>query len=816
MLDAMPMSCILWDENLKIIDCNEEALHMFQVQSKKEFIQRLYEFSPENQPDGENSKDKIIRLSKEAFDNGCCKFEWEHQLSDGTRLPCGVTLVRVKYDDIYAVAAFTRDIRVHLKMMDDIRQRDALLMAVNYAVGCLLDSVIDDFTSSLFNALGVVANAVDADRVYIGKNYWDDTSMRSTIIHEWSGGSRPISTKKQTVDLSLDSIMPDWKKRLEQGNCTNKTVTEAAPELKAHMLKYGIKSILLIPVYVRNVFWGFIGFDDCRNERRFTENEESILHSSSLLIVNAVLRNETTEEREAALEKARMASLAKSNFLSNMSHEIRTPINAIIGMTVIGKNSDEIERKNYAFEKIEGASQHLLGVINDVLDMSKIEANKFELSFEEFEFDKVIRKAVDVVSFRVEERQQKLSVTTDPRIPLNLMGDDQRLTQVITNLLSNAVKFTPEHGEIKLNVHYKGMENNLCGIRVEIIDTGIGISEEQQQRLFNSFEQAESSISRRFGGTGLGLSISNHIIKQMGGEIWIESKLGEGAAFIFSLQLMRGDGTEKQTSPTLSGKKVKILIVDDDPGTLEYFKFITRKFDIVCHFALDGIEALEMVKIGNKYDICFIDWEMPHMNGMELCKRLREQQNFDANVILISGHDINRYEQEAKINGVDGFLEKPLFPDDVIEYINKYSNKPTKLPAEQEEEVQTPSLKGKRMLLAEDVDINQEIVISLFEPTMIEIDIAENGVEALRMFKNDPKRYDLILMDVQMPEMDGLEAARQIRALGTPEAENIPILAMTANVFKEDIEKCIKSGMNDHIGKPIDYDDMMGKVMRFF
>jgi signal transduction histidine kinase/CheY-like chemotaxis protein len=388
------------------------------------------------------------------------------------------------------------------------------------------------------------------------------------------------------------------------------------------------------------------------------------------------------------IEHAQQASRAKSDFLSNMSHEIRTPMNAIIGMTTIGKLAETIERKDYAFGKISNASTHLLGVINDILDMSKIEANKLELSPTKFNFEKMLRKVVDVNIFRVDERRQKLTISTDEAIPRNLIGDDQRLTQVITNLLSNAVKFTPEDGAIRINACLERADGDVCTIRIDVTDTGIGISEEQQTRLFKSFEQAQSSTSREFGGTGLGLAISRRIVEMMGGRIWIKSALGEGATFSFTI-----------------------------------------------------------------------------------------------NAVDAHDDETDRSDENAAIGGD---------PSD-----------------------ETDIFKGYRIILAEDVEINRIIVLELLEATGIVIDCAENGVEAVNLFAENPAQYDMIFMDIQMPKMDGYDATKSIREMEQAYAKEIPIVAMTANVFREDIEKCLAVGMNGHVGKPINIEEVLEKLRTF-
>jgi len=405
-----------------------------------------------------------------------------------------------------------------------------------------------------------------------------------------------------------------------------------------------------------------------------------------------------TNELVIQSEEARSASRAKSAFLANMSHEIRTPMNAIIGMSAIGKSDSGIERKDYCFAKIEDASRHLLGIINDILDMSKIEANKFELSPEKFVFENMIQSAVNVVNFRIDEKKQKFAVHIDKEIPGILIADDQRLAQVVTNLLWNAVKFTPELGSIDLDARFLGEKDGLCSVEITVRDTGIGISPEQRENLFCSFQQAEASTARRYGGTGLGLAISKNIVEMMGGTIRVESELGKGSAFTFTV-LAEKDSAAGGAANSAAGA---------DRGQKE------GKRD------LDGLFA------------------------------------------------------------------------------------------------------GRRVLLAEDVEINREIVLALFERTRLEIDCAENGAVAVHKFNEAPGRYDLIFMDIQMPEMDGYEATRRIRAIeagrnagaggGAAFPKQIPIIAMTANVFREDIEKCLEAGMNSHVGKPLNFSEVLDKL----
>jgi len=518
---------------------------------------------------------------------------------------------------------------------------------------------------------------------------------------------------------------------------------------------------------------------------------------------------------DRAKNKADRESMHKSAFLANMSHEIRTPMNAIIGMTTIGKTADTIERKDYCFNKIEDASNHLLGVINDILDMSKIEANKFDLAPTEFNFEKMLQRVVNVVNFRVDERHQKFTVHIDKKIPRFMIGDDQRVAQVITNLLGNAIKFTPEYGSIILDTRFLGEEDGLCNLQISVSDTGIGLSEEQKKRIFLSFEQAESSTTRKYGGTGLGLAISRSIVEMMGGSIWVDSKVNSGSTFTFTIQLKRGNQIyEGLLEPGINLNNVRVLAVDDDRDILDYFAEIAEGFGLsCCDTALSGEEALGLVVRNGDYHIYFVDWRMPVMDGIQLAEELKKRATSKSVVIMISAGEWTAIESEAVKAGVDKFLSKPLFPSDIMDVIKECMS----LGREQKGEANNIDgiFAGRYILLVEDVDINREIVQTLLEPTQLKIDCAVNGVEAVRMFTEAPGKYDIILMDVQMPEMDGYEATRQIRAMKNPAAKVVKIIAMTANVFRDDVERCLDAGMDNHIGKPVDFHEVVEKLRAY-
>jgi len=715
------------------------------------------------------------------------------------------------------IAASAQNMNMLLREQKRLKK---LLHAINNAAVMLLTAEADEFETVLRENMGIMANAVDADRVYIWKNHTVNGKLYCTQLYEWSEGAEPQQNNEYTIDIAYDENIPGWEDKFIRGQCVNCLVRNMSPEEQAQLSPQGIISILVLPVYLRDKLWGFVGFDDCHKERLFTPEEESILRSGSLLIANALLRNDMTQELAMTLEKAQTASQAKSDFLSNMSHEIRTPLNAITGMTAIGKSTTDLNKKDYAFERIESASSHLLGVINDILDMSKIESGKFDLSLEEFSFEKMMLRIINVVNSKITDMRQNLKIFIDRDIPEYLIGDDQRLAQVIVNLVGNAVKFTPEEGSIRIGTFFLGEENGICSIKMTVTDTGIGISPEQQSKLFKSFQQAESSTTRKFGGTGLGLVICKNIVEMMGGNIWIESELGKGSTFCFTVQLKRSDMDKRLlTGYGIDWSNVNILMSDTDMDTMAFYKKISTEFGARCDTVSNGKDALRLIEQGIDYDICFIGGELPDISRPELVRAIREKHSAHQRgavvAMFVDAYNYDKSEKDAKTAGVDTLVNKPYVPLNVINTVNDIlgiNNRKTE-PAADDADI---TFEGCCVLLAEDVDINREIITAILEPAHIEIDYAENGAEAVRMFSEVPEKYDMVFMDIQMPVMDGYEAARNIRALESEKAKTVPIIAMTANVFKEDVDNCIDAGMNGHVGKPVDAAEVLSRVKTYY
>ena len=567
------------------------------------------------------------------------------------------------------------------------------------------------------------------------------------------------------------------------------------------------KSLVFVPININGQFWGVLCAIQIKTPREWAESDIRLLKLAADPVAALIIREETGKQMNEVRAQAMQSDRARSYFLSRMNQEMRTPMNAIIGMTTIAKNSENWDIIVSYFDKINSASQYLLGTINSILDMSRIESGKFKINNSDFNIEKMLGRIAETIDFRIKEKNQEFIFRSDPEIPKFIISDEPRIFQVLINLLLNAIKFTDAGGIIILLVKMPVKKDNAITLRFEVIDSGIGLSKGQIDHLFSQFEQADGTVSHRYGGVGLGLAISKNIIELMGGKIWVESEIGAGTKFAFTIKLMRGSTTEY---PYEALRQLRILAIDNDPYVLSHFEVISKHFNMICDTAEKYADAVKIMKQKNQYRFCFINDKINNMDGLKLIKTLRDISPGTDFVLVISPAGWIDAEAEAKKAGVTRFVSKPLFPSAIADVIKESMCLNTF------RETGTPNLTGLytgyRILIAEDVEINQEIISALLENTGIQIDFAMNGQEAVRIFSESPNKYDLIFMDVQMPEMDGYVATRAIRGLDLQKAKTIPIVAMTANVFKEDIEKCLESGMNSHVGKPLDIDDIISKL----
>jgi PAS domain S-box-containing protein len=815
LFEAAPLACTLWDKENKIFDCNNTAYKMFNLSSKQEYKNRIEDLLPPFQPSGIPTKEIMDYHTEKARETGTSVLEFQHVMPDGQPLPVEVTVVRASDNGGAYVATYVRDLREHKQMMADINQRDYMLQTVNQAADILLrmEKSEFDFDNNLSEAMGKLAKAVDSDRVYICKNIVHNGELCASELYKWETDSVAPQETEYTTNVSYKSNMPDWERILSRGECINGFVREMLPVTQKFLADAKVTSVFVVPLFLHNVFWGFVGFDDCRNERIMSENEASILRSGCLLIGNSFLRHDTVRDlrlqtitlgtlfdsipshifvkdldlrytqcnqfllnhfglkkeqligkndeeglglphekamefvewdnkiikerktmmfiehvpgvdgsnplcetvkaplvlngevvgilgvshditkhkqmEEAALE----ASRSKSAFLANMSHEIRTPMNSIIGFSELALDIPLPDKAKDYLLKISQNSEWLLQIINDILDISKIESGKFELENIPFNLCELFNSCRTLILPKAEEKGLVMHFYAEPSVGKKICGDPTRLRQVLANLLSNAVKFT-NSGMVKMLAAITKSTQDKVTMLFEVKDSGIGMSAEQIKTICDPFTQADSSVTRRFGGTGLGLAISRNFVELMGGVIQVESTIGLGSKFSFELE-----------------------------------------FDLI-----DDAQADLMPK-----QAVFNESEKPNFNG--------------------------------------------------------------------------------EVLVCEDNALNQQVICEHLSRVGLQVVVANDGKEGVDIVKKrldtQEKSFDLIFMDMHMPVMDGLEATQKIiemysvsKSPGTSSAP--PIVALTANVMSDALELYKNNGISDTVGKPFTAKELWGCLIKYF
>lgn len=519
-----------------------------------------------------------------------------------------------------------------------------------------------------------------------------------------------------------------------------------------------------------------------------------------------------------ALLVAQKANDAKRDFLSRMSHEIRTPMNAIIGMSAIAFNYlDDKKRTADCMSKITFSSKHLLMLLNDVLDMSKIENGKLNIRQELFDLKNLVTSLADINYGLATAKGLSFEIVISGFKDELLLGDSMRVNQILLNLLSNAIKFTPKGGSVKLEIRMLRSASDKIWLRFIVKDSGIGMKKEFLEHLYEPFEQADNGIARKYGGTGLGMAITKNLVAIMDGTIEVESQEGAGTTFMVDLPF----GVSKVDKKTAAEiEEMRVLVVDDDNDTCEHAVVLLKGMGVNVDWALNGFEAIEKVRSaceddGRCYDVCFIDWCMPELDGIETARRMRRYVGPDVLIIIISAYDWSGIEEQAKAAGVNAFIAKPFFASNLYNTLLTVSRKP-ELGFSAVGNKETYDFGGKKVLLVEDNELNMEIASELLKFVNLQVEHAENGKVAVDIFRNSKeKEYALIFMDIQMPLMNGYDAARCIRSSEHPAAGTIPIIAMTANAFNDDVQAAFDAGMNGHLAKPIDVEVLYKTIARY-
>ncbi len=542
------------------------------------------------------------------------------------------------------------------------------------------------------------------------------------------------------------------------------------------------------------------------------DRDDHMVHAVSACFsdVDAETRKNLADNKTLgdALNAAQQANRAKTAFLSNMSHEIRTPMNAIIGLDNIALSDVELsDRTKDYLEKIGTSAHHLLSIINDILDMSRIESGRMIINNEEFSFSKIMDQVNTIIGGQCHNKGINYSFTMDSNLSDYYIGDDMKLKQILINILGNAVKFTSGRGRVTFAVEKTAEFDGNHTIAFTITDTGIGMSESYLPRIFDAFSQEDSSATNQYGSTGLGMPITKSLVELMNGNIEVKSKKNEGTTFIVTITLKESsrkdaDGIADDITPN----DMEVLVIDDDMVACEHAKLVLGQVGIKCDVALSGEEGLEMIRLKHArselYNLILVDWKMPGMDGIETTKQIRESVGMESAIIILTSYNWDDIIDEARAAGVDTFVPKPLMASSVMDEFKEAFKKKN-----QNQVLNEVSLEGRRVLLAEDVSINAEIIGMMLTMHNMQVEHAENGRLAVESFINHPEGYfDAILMDMRMPEMDGLEATKQIRALDRRDAEKIPIIALTANAFDEDVQRSLQAGLNAHLSKPVEPD----------
>ena len=699
-----------------------------------------------------------------------------------------------------AIIVALTDITERKNTTERLRKQSILLQGVAQATNHLL--MQQDLNQAITNAIDTIGKATNADRVYIFENHQNpETGVKLTSQrYKWIKETASIQINNPDFQhIIIDAAMSNWDCNLMQGKTIKGAVKDFSIKEKQILDLNNIKTILITPIFVNNKYWGFIGIDNCSDQREWDKEEESMLITLSASIGSIILRKKTEDNLLKAMKEAQSSTEAKSAFLATMSHEIRTPMNGVIGMTSLLLQTKITPEQHEYLNAIRISGNNLLNIINDILDFSKIESNKMILEEQPFDINKVMEDVVDILSLKINDKKLEYFYLINPDIKNLIIGDISRLRQILVNLIENAIKFT-NRGGVSIYVNEIKNINNQVTLIFKIKDTGIGISDDKLKNIFQPFTQADSSISRKFGGTGLGLVISQKLVELMGGKLTVESIPEQGSMFSFTIQ------TAYDNQFSLNYKIIKFLntkmhIITPLGDNINKFQnlFIKHGVELILH---DSLANFAEYRKNNKNDgdVCVFEDNITDLTNYELLTSLKEESKKP--FLLLTNNtttNLSKY--------FDTIINKP------IKYTILYNEllrllKPTEAAEEYESiyilDTQLAEKHPLNILVAEDNIINQKLVTRMFDKMGYQVDIAANGIEVIQALER--QKYNLIFMDVQMPEMDGLEATRIIKKDFTTNSPTI--IAITANAMQGDKEICFAAGMDDYISKPIKIEEV--------
>ena len=709
------------------------------------------------------------------------------------------------------------NIEINLVQAELIKQRSVLhgmALASNY----LLTN--EDFDSAIREALNAISTPSALDRIFIYKNVIDNPSgdKKAKRVYEYIKPALKDKIDSKKCEEISTTQKDGWYTSLMEGHTIKGLSGELTSDLKPLIDCQLIKSILIEPIInqKKNHFWGFVGFADCTHDHTWNAAEETVLSMLASNIGGAIRRQQSQEELKEAMELAKSADRAKSEFLASMSHEIRTPMNGVIGMTSLLQLSELTPTQRDYVNTIETSGESLMNIINEILDFSKIESGRMELEENSFDLRLCIEDVLDLMAPKALEKHLDIIYFIDPDVHQYIFGDGFRLRQIIVNLVSNAIKFT-EKGDILIYVSLVSQTEEKVVLEFSVKDTGIGIPASKIDLLFSPFMQVDASTTRKYGGTGLGLAITSSLVKLMHGKIGVVSEEGRGSDFHFTIQTRNSTPKEEfnnldKTLRYLSGKS--ILIVDDNATNRKILTLQCEHWGIKTTTAESGEEALILLK-EHRYDVAILDMQMPQMDGIMLAHKIREQFNKEQMpLVMLTSVGFNKESDELR-KLFSFYVNKPIKHSQLANILLSIM-KPAKAqtviePTNYEKLKEISKAYPFQILIAEDNQINQKIIRNIFEILGYKTDIAANGIEALEALKR--KSYNLVFMDIQMPEMNGYEATKII--IQRWKEDRPIIIAMTANAMQGDKEKCLEAGMDDYISKPMKIDDLV-KVIKIW
>jgi signal transduction histidine kinase/CheY-like chemotaxis protein/HAMP domain-containing protein len=693
-----------------------------------------------------------------------------------------------------------------LQSSADLNKKERLLQAVGSATHELISN--NDFETAIGNAIRLLGLQMGVDRVETYCNYSDThkSNIHSSQLAGWNNLTDEVEFHSPAFQEVPFHLMGD----IEQTLLKNKIFYSAVSDLKDHYAKEWfagreVKSVTIFPVFAADKLWGFVCIQDCKTEREWTLAELSVLESFSGTLGSAIDRIRIEKQKN----NAEAASIAKSEFMANMSHELRTPMNGIIGFTELVLTSDLKKVQREYLQNVNKSAYNLLTIINDILDFSKLEAGKLIIDNTTFRLDELIEDTIDILSIKAQEKDLELVCNIDPRMPCQFFGDQVRIRQILVNLIGNAIKFTAK-GEVFVTVEqdtplYEKDNRKFMDIAVSVRDTGIGIPNEKIEAIFESFTQADSSTTRKFGGSGLGLTISKSLAELMGGTLKAESEYGKGSVFTLRLTLEIANEHPRIEYPS-KGSLRNVLVIDDNITNCKLMEGIFGYLEIPCKSCNSGAEALQVIETSIKnsrpFDLIITDHQMPEMDGITLAQKIDELIGGHAQpfVLMLSSLERTVFQQKAEIIGINKFLSKPVKLGDLMSLLslhfgNSYLNK--------DQFVKMPTagkvFQKSKILVAEDNPMNMLLISEVLGNMGLDVIKAGDGEEAIAMLmQHDP---EMIFMDVNMPVMDGYTATKKIRLLPQPYC-SIPVIALTADAMEEDKERCMEVGMNDFISKP--------------